>query len=128
MEVIEKLDQNQFRILPSVRFSNFSVLLQNSAVLVGNSSTGVREAPFFGVPSLNIGTRQLNRSTAGSITTIETADTKMITEFIEQEWRKRYAQNHNFGDGNASKEFLKVIQTEDFWAADLQKNFFDYHE
>lgn len=128
MEVIEKLDQNQFRILPSVRFSNFSVLLQNSAVLVGNSSTGVREAPFFGVPSLNIGTRQLNRSTAGSITTIETADTKMITEFIEQEWRKRYARNHNFGDGNASKEFLKIIQTEDFWAADLQKNFFDYHE
>jgi UDP-N-acetylglucosamine 2-epimerase (hydrolysing) len=50
-----------------MRFSHFSELMKNAAVMVGNSSAGVREAPFLGLPSLDIGTRQTNRATAPSL-------------------------------------------------------------
>ena len=65
--VIEKLPKENFRY-SSLRFEYFSVLLQNSAALIGNSSAGVREALFLGIPSLNVGLRQTGRSMATSIT------------------------------------------------------------
>ena len=62
--VIEALPKNQFRVIPSMRFSYFSELMKNSSAIVGNSSAGVREAPFLGLPSLDIGSRQRARSAA----------------------------------------------------------------
>ena len=49
--VINKLDKVYFRVIPSMRFNYFSELMKNTAVFIGNSSAGVREAPFLGIPS-----------------------------------------------------------------------------
>ena len=38
-----------------------SKVMKNSKCVIGNSSSGIREASFLGVPSVNIGTRQSNR-------------------------------------------------------------------
>jgi hypothetical protein len=65
--VLETLPKDRFRVLPSMRFAHFSELMKNAACMVGNSSAGVREAPFLGLPSLDIGTRQSNRSDAPSV-------------------------------------------------------------
>jgi len=45
---IDTLPKDRFRVLPSMRFAHFSELMKNAAVMVGNSSAGVREAPFSG--------------------------------------------------------------------------------
>lgn len=45
-----------------MRFEYFLTLLRNSKVIIGNSSAGIREAPVYGVNSVNLGTRQNNRS------------------------------------------------------------------
>jgi hypothetical protein len=50
--VLEKLPKDRFRLLPSMRFAHFSELMKNAACMVGNSSAGVREAPFLGLPSM----------------------------------------------------------------------------
>ena len=86
---IGKLDQERFRHLPSMRFSYFSELMKNANVMIGNSSAGVREAPFLGVPSLNIGTRQTNRSDAKSIYNVDAFDTASIVESIDRVWGTR---------------------------------------
>ncbi|XP_045197267.2 uncharacterized protein LOC123551991 [Mercenaria mercenaria] len=52
-----------FKYLPSLRFEHFVSLIKHSNGLIGNSSVGVRETPVLGIPSLNIGNRQRNRST-----------------------------------------------------------------
>jgi hypothetical protein len=44
-----------------MRFEAFLTLLKHARVIVGNSSAGVREAPVYGVPTVNIGSRQQNR-------------------------------------------------------------------
>ena len=43
-----------FKIFKSMRFEYFLTLLKNCQFIIGNSSAGVREAPFYGVPALNI--------------------------------------------------------------------------
>ncbi|NAW83286.1 UDP-N-acetylglucosamine 2-epimerase (hydrolyzing), partial [Vibrio sp. V43_P6S15P86] len=62
--------RDNIRIFPSVRFECFLTLLKYSKIVIGNSSAGVREAPFYGIASLDIGTRQKNRATAQSITNL----------------------------------------------------------
>ncbi|MFM1923530.1 MAG: UDP-N-acetyl-D-glucosamine 2-epimerase, UDP-hydrolyzing, partial [Pseudomonadota bacterium] len=48
--VIDTLPAAQFRVIPSMRFAYFSELMRHAQVMIGNSSAGVREAPFFGLP------------------------------------------------------------------------------
>ena len=68
MEAVKSLVHDvRFRVLPSLRFEYFLTLLKNAEIIVGNSSAGVREAPVYGVPSVNVGSRQKNRFRYDSI-------------------------------------------------------------
>lgn len=46
---------------PSIRFEYFIALLKGAQFLIGNSSCLLKEAPYLGIPSINVGTRQTNR-------------------------------------------------------------------
>ncbi|MFK8060232.1 MAG: UDP-N-acetylglucosamine 2-epimerase, partial [Polaribacter sp.] len=64
----KRLENNpKFRIFPSLRFEYFLKLLQEANFIIGNSSAGVREAPFYQVLTIDIGSRQNNRSNGNSI-------------------------------------------------------------
>jgi len=52
---------NWVKKFKTLSYPLFLSLLKESAVVVGNSSTGLYEAPLFGIPSINIGTRQQDR-------------------------------------------------------------------
>lgn len=66
-EYTRMTDNNKIRIFPSLRFEYFLTLLKNADYIVGNSSAGVREAPYYNVPTVDIGSRQRNRSKNSSI-------------------------------------------------------------
>lgn len=53
--------------VPSLGFRRYQAVMRNASVVVGNSSSGVIEAPSFGVPSVNIGGRQAGRLSAQSV-------------------------------------------------------------
>ena len=63
-------NNKNFRIIRSMRFEFFLSALKNSSFIIGNSSAGIREAPFYGIPTINIGDRQLNRANLKSISNI----------------------------------------------------------
>lgn len=123
--VLESLPKNQFRIIPSMRFTYFSELMKNAAAVIGNSSAGVREAPFVGVPSLDVGTRQNNRSDAASITHVDAFDTKAVAEFLESRWGIAFDVDEGFGLGNSADRFVEVLRNESFWTRSMQKEFQD---
>ena len=123
---IDNLPQDRFRTLPSMRFSHFSMLLKNAACMVGNSSAGVREAPFLGIPSLDYGTRQKNRSKAASVVSLGT-DAAAIDNFLRNQWGQRHDHDPAFGDGRAATRFVAVIKQEEFWVRSLQKEFRGHH-
>jgi UDP-N-acetylglucosamine 2-epimerase (hydrolysing) len=95
-----KKNQN-FRIIRSMRFEYFLSALKNSRFIIGNSSAGIREAPFFGIPTLNIGDRQLNRAKLKSIINL-THDFKKILKAINLSKNKKFNKSFHFGCGNSS--------------------------
>jgi UDP-N-acetylglucosamine 2-epimerase (hydrolysing) len=123
--VLDKLPPDRFRILPSMRFAHFSELMKNAACMVGNSSAGVREAPFLGLPSLDIGTRQSNRSDAPSVTACEAADRPAILAFLRDHWGRQAVPHDGFGQGTAAQRFVETLARPDFWTLSLQKAFRD---
>ena len=57
----------RIKIFPSLRFEYFLKLLKESKFIIGNSSAGIREAPYYSTPTIDIGSRQNNRSKSKSI-------------------------------------------------------------
>lgn len=123
--VLKGLPTKQFRLIPSMRFLYFSELLRHAKALIGNSSAGVREAPFLGLPSLDIGTRQTNRSASPSITHTVANDFITIENFIKYTWGKKFTIDKGFGDGNTAAQFVNILNQADFWSMGMQKTFVD---
>lgn len=122
---IYKLDRDRFKILPSMRFNYFSELIKNCGIFVGNSSAGVRELPFLGICSIDIGSRQFRRSDSKSIFQISPYEKNSIIEVINQNWNKRFPKDLAYGVGNASKKFVEILSRDEIWNNPLQKNFRD---
>ena len=125
LAAIGRLPKDRFRIIPSMRFAHFSELMKHAACIVGNSSAGVREAPFLGIPSLDVGTRQKNRATGTSITSASPLDGKAVAGFLASQWGARHAPDAGFGAGSAARRFVEVLADEAFWNHPFQKEFQD---
>ena len=124
--VLAGLPVDRFRVLPSMRFAHFSELMKNAACMVGNSSAGVREAPFLGLPSLDIGTRQTNRAEAPSVVASVASDRAAVLGFLGEQWGQRSDAHDGFGKGSAAGRFVEVLARPEFWALGLQKAFRDH--
>ncbi|MFZ3516539.1 UDP-N-acetylglucosamine 2-epimerase [Vibrio harveyi] len=115
---------DNIRIFPSIRFECFLTLLKYSKIVIGNSSAGVREAPFYGITSLDIGTRQKNRATAQSIINLPN-DTDIILRKINAEYGKKYNAFHEFGTGESDQLFMASVYSKELWDTEKQKVFVD---
>lgn len=124
-EEYKRLNNNSnFRIFPSIRFEHFLKLLKNSQFIIGNSSAGIRESEIYGIPSVNVGTRQKNRSLNPEIINVS-EDKKEILKAIEKAKDKDLKPKYNFGKGNSSKEFFEILKNNNIWEISYQKNFVD---
>ncbi len=118
-------NNSHFKIYPSLRFEYFLSLLKHSKFIVGNSSAGIREAEVYGVPAVDIGTRQMNRSKNSEIIHIE-AKKKKILEAMNEIADKKVKHISHFGSiEKSSKKFYKILCDEKIWHISLQKQFID---
>ena len=92
--------------------------------MIGNSSAGVREMPFYGLPSINIGNRQNNRAKANSIINIQEEKVAIINA-IESALVRSCTVEKEFGSGNSAELFIQEINNEYIWRTSCQKNFVD---
>jgi UDP-N-acetylglucosamine 2-epimerase (hydrolysing) len=123
MAVLERLPQDRFRLIPSMRFAYFSELMRHASVLVGNSSVGVREAPFLGISSLDVGSRQNMRALSPSIEARSAFEQTEILHFLASRWGFRYTPATEFGNGQTSQRFVQILKSADFWGHAHQKSF-----
>ncbi|EGR1119509.1 UDP-N-acetylglucosamine 2-epimerase [Vibrio parahaemolyticus] len=117
-------NNDRFRVFPSIRFEYFLTLLKNTNLMIGNSSAGVREVPFYGKPSINLGTRQHKRSVAKSIFNIK-EDKEIIKSTIATAKNVRFDPVYEFGDGKSDELFIKRLESNDVWLTPKQKIFND---
>jgi UDP-hydrolysing UDP-N-acetyl-D-glucosamine 2-epimerase len=87
----------------------FLRVLLGAKVLVGNSSVGIRECSYLGVPVVNIGTRQQGRERAANALDVASI-TGRIAEALEvQERHGPYEQSTLYGDGHAGERIAKAL-------------------
>ena len=122
---INKSNKN-FRILPSMRFEYYLTLLKNSKFIIGNSSSGIMEAPICGIPTINIGNRQYRRAKIDSINNCN-FDIDDILSKIKycSKIGKKYKKSTFFGAGNSYNLFQKILNKDNFWKNNYNKQFKD---
>ncbi len=114
----------RFRVFPSVRFEYFLALLKHASLMLGNSSAGIREAPVYGVPTVNVGTRQRNRFSAPSIINVAPSRDAILAALRDAAQRPRACASQHFGAGDSARQFLEVLRSDAFWRLPKQKSFF----
>ena len=126
IEKYEELKGNlRFRIFPSLRFEYFLTLLKNSQFIIGNSSAGIREAPYYGIPIINIGSRQQNRAVHAYIVNVDYELEKIQKALSTIDTHQTQISNSDYGQGNSAELFLECIQKSDIWKINHQKQFRD---
>jgi UDP-N-acetylglucosamine 2-epimerase (hydrolysing) len=119
---LQALAENpQFRIFPSVRFEAFLSILKHARCIAGNSSAGVREAPFYGVPSVDVGTRQTGRYNGPTVLHADYATSSVVTAVQKALTMERGASCTHFGDGSSVEKFYEALHSDKFWKTDVQK-------
>ncbi len=123
----KSLEKNEkFKIFPSLRFEYFLALLKDTDFIIGNSSAGIREAPYYNVPTVDIGSRQSNRVKLASIIH-SVYETSAILHSIEQVTQLVITDDEEskvyFGDGRSDELFIELINSEKIWNIDHQKQF-----
>lgn len=122
----KRLENNsRFRIFPSLRFEYFLTLLKKSQFIIGNSSAGIREAPYYGLPIINIGTRQQNRALHADIINTDYAEEEIVAALKIIDSHQVKISDSDFGKGNSAELFLKSLLNQDIWALNHQKQFRD---
>lgn len=110
---LELANLNNVILYPSLGFKRYLAVMTQAACVLGNSSSGLIEAPSFKIPTINIGTRQKGRPKSCSVIDTSMNDTSLMdaidkaldTDFIFQ---CKQAVNP-YGEGNASEKIVKIL-------------------
>lgn len=100
---------------------DFLNLIKHSICLIGNSSCGIRECSFLGVPSINIGDRQAGRLKGRNVTNVN-HDKQEIISSIQQAINKVREPENIYGDGESGKKISDIFEELDLVS---KKRFFE---
>lgn len=100
---------NKMRFYKNFSPSDFLKVLMNCKCLIGNSSVGIRECSFLGVPVVNIGGRQNKRDRGSNVIDISHDKEEIVTAVQTQINHGRYNSEFIYGDGKAGSEIARII-------------------
>ncbi|MCI9577942.1 MAG: UDP-N-acetylglucosamine 2-epimerase (hydrolyzing) [Oscillibacter sp.] len=118
------------RVVASLGMRGYMSALKYALCVLGNSSSGLAEAPSFGIPTINIGNRQRGRIQAESVLNCR-PEREDILRALERACspdfrRKAAAAKNPYGDGNTSERICKIIKSVlSSGQIDLKKRFYD---
>ncbi len=94
--------------IKNLQVENYNFLLKNASCLVGNSSSFIREASFFGTPTVLVGNRQEKREMGKNVVK-SSFNEKEILNKIKSQYNKRYKKSNLYGDGRTAKRISKIL-------------------
>jgi UDP-hydrolysing UDP-N-acetyl-D-glucosamine 2-epimerase len=87
----------------------FIQVLKGCVCMIGNSSSGIREGSFIGVPYVNIGNRQDGREKCKNVISVRCNSTEIIKAVKKQISKGFYKSNNLYGKGNSSGKIAKLL-------------------
>ena len=115
----------RIKMFPSIRFEYFLVFLKNCKFIIGNSSTGIREAPYYQTPTINVGNRQKNRVISKSIKTVDFLKEDILFSINKVNELESIKRDVDFGEGDSDIKFLNILKSNQLWQISNQKQFRD---
>lgn len=110
LEQAVKENSGQFTIVPSLGQMRYFSYMKQVQFVIGNSSSGILETPYLGVPTVNIGERQKGRYRCSNIIQSEFSESE-IKNAIEKALSGNYAIKSDYwGNGNASAKIKDVLK------------------
>lgn len=120
--------RDQVELVESLGARRYAAALTACDAVVGNSSSGMIEAPAAGVPSVNVGERQAGRLTPPSVVGCPNtpgAVAAAVNRALDPTFREAArGQPPPFGDGHAAERIVAVLEATDF-AGLARKSFID---
>jgi len=116
IDIIKKYeDKDYIHVFKNLPHEDYLSLMKSSSLMIGNSSSGIIEAPSFKIPVINIGARQWERSRSENIIDVEPKKDKILyaikytlndKEFLN----KVKSCKNKFGDGKASQKIVNILK------------------
>ena len=114
-EIIKQIKKARFKFVKNIVSDEFISLMTYSNLIIGNSSCGIREAPSFKLPAINIGSRQNKRLRAKNVIDVEHNKNQILKAINfalnNKNFKKKLKSIKNpYGDGKASNKVVNIIK------------------
>lgn len=114
-KALQKLKGTNIQLFRNLPRRDYLGLMRRASLIVGNSSSGILEAPTFGLACLNIGRRQNGRPQADNVLNVENYNRedilKGIRTALSDEFQKGAAGSVNpYGDGRSSEKIYRILK------------------
>jgi UDP-N-acetylglucosamine 2-epimerase (non-hydrolysing)/GDP/UDP-N,N'-diacetylbacillosamine 2-epimerase (hydrolysing) len=133
IEMVENFvrkNPGRIKSFASLGQSRYLSLLKHAVVMVGNSSSGLIEAPSFGLPVVNIGDRQHGRIRAENVIDVQECNKRFVTDAIKRAVSMEFKGTLNdirnpYGDEPASEKIVGKLKTVPLDKYLLKKRFYE---
>lgn len=114
-EGIDRQRHGEFHVFANLRREDYLGVMRMAACMVGNSSSGLLEAPTFELPAVNLGRRQHQRMQGRNVINApfeERAIVAALERALDPEFRRSLRDNcpNPYGDGRAAERILKLLE------------------
>ena len=108
----ENYKDNKIYFFKNLPMDVYIKLMEQTACLIGNSSSAIREGEFIGVPSVNIGTRQTGRERGENVIDVGYNKAEIINAIQSQIQHGKYQTQYIYGDGKSGERIAQILSTE----------------
>jgi GDP/UDP-N,N'-diacetylbacillosamine 2-epimerase (hydrolysing) len=111
-QLITKNNNKKIKIFSNLTREEYLIALKNCRVIIGNSSSGILEAPTFKIPALNLGTRQRNRTRSKNV--LDCVEVQSLNSSLERILSLDFKKNldnltNPYGDGHSVQRILDLV-------------------
>jgi UDP-hydrolysing UDP-N-acetyl-D-glucosamine 2-epimerase len=105
----EREDPDYIHFFKNISVEDYNRLIANAACMVGNTSSGIREGSFLGIPAVNVGTRQRGRARSDNVINVD-YDADEIRDGIKAQLEHGpYEPDDLYGDGHAGESIADIL-------------------
>ena len=105
----EKYPEARIHAFKNMPADIYTRLMKNTACLVGNSSSGIREGAFIGTPCVNLGSRQNGRERGKNVIDAPLDEDLILKAVNEQISHGPYSSEAIYGDGHAGVQIADIL-------------------
>lgn len=106
----EKYKMENVHFFKNMEGDDFLNLLNHSLCLIGNSSVGIRECAYLGVPTINIGSRQNRRDRGNNVVDVSYSEEEIINAIESSITNSKREKSTVYGGGNAGEKIAELLK------------------